>query len=941
MKKQFVLSFFGLFLLNLSVFGAGPWYVAKEDPNAADTLVEGRGTEALPFRTIQAALDNKDFEAGDTVYVKRGVYDEKMKVSTFSNYNMTNRVYVTKAVNLIAVDAKDETVIKGYLSPGDEADGMGKDSVRCMCFADSASGSVVKGFTFSGGRTTQDGGTTRANKRGGGVFYNGTDCGVTVVDCIFTDCRAVYGGAASGVVLIRCLVNACRGSCGAALDGGCAYASVIQWCSRRAGASSATADGIFAAATKNMTLVNCSILNNSSMGLFQIPSKHEGYALSAYNCILESNSDESDAGNTLEDCTTTESAACPGFQILSPMTDDYRPLADTLAIGLGKVEHVLALKELGVDEAYLKRDYENGEVDLGQTTLNAGAVQTPVAPRSAQVCFDADQVVDGRMLPKGAWLGSESWPVQYRVDPVVPEGETFYRFDRTKAGTFDGDRQPSSEYANLDGSVRIVPPPADVLAKQKYTAVYAKDEIWVDAAAEDASGTGSSGSPFKTIQDAVDAVSQDYTIIRVCPGDYKSGGHVWSNLMARVDFVTTQSKRPILLRAEEGPAVTAIWGAAGTTVDDDLPGCGEGAARCVLGTYAAVVQGFTLRDGHTLAGSEGTTYNTYGAATYQISSNFAQRFRVFDCVITNCVASDTLSYWTHTQRCRFVGNKAAYAVFRRGAHFADLVWNNVCNGDYLVVDSPYLYFCTFAENASSGTKTVGCWANGSHVFNSIFIGGAVTRSTDGVGNVVWTNGSTGSLDEHSKKVDPCLVDVPNGDCRPYCWSPALGWSKDDSTFYYFGGSDCTGGPLVFGSDGGISSGCYQSALPSGAITHYRNGSAVTNKIEFGEVLVKRIAPTEATHWWRGETSLYVGEMSVPWTGAGSLREFSASVDGAGTLSVLLNGETIGTVTAADGKKPFSFKPSDTGDTVRFAYSGEGCATLADFKSGAGLMLILR
>ena len=940
MNKLLVLSFFGVGLLNLSAFGAGPWYVAKEDPNASD---DNPGTEALPFRTIQAALDNKGFEEGDTVYVKRGVYDEKMKVSTFSNYNMTNRVYVTKTVNLIAVDAKDGTVIKGYLSPGDEVDGMGKDSVRCMCFADSASGSVVKGFTFSGGRTTQDGGTTRANKRGGGVFYNGTDYGVTVVDCVFTDCRAVYGGAASGVVLVRCLVNACRGSYGAALDGGCAYASVIQWCSRRAGASTATADGIFAAATKNMTLVNCSILNNSSMGLFQIPSKHEGNILSAYNCILESNSNESDAGNTLEDCTTTESAACSGFQILSPMTDDYRPLADTLAIGLGKVEHVLALKELGVDEAYLKRDYENEEVDLGQTTLNAGAVQTPVAPGSAQVCFDADQVVDGRMLPKGAWLGSESWPVQYRVDPVVPEGETFYRFDRTKAGTFDGDRQPSSEYASLGGSVRIVPPPADVLAKQKYTAVYAKEEIWVDAAAEDASGTGSSGSPFKTIQDAIDAVSQDYTIIRVRPGDYKSGGHVWSNLMARVDFVTTQSKRPILLRAEEGPAVTAIWGAAGTTVDDDLPGCGEGAARCVLGTYAAVVQGFTLRDGHTLAGSEGTTtHNTYGAATYQISSNFAQRFRVFDCVITNCVASDSLSYWTHTQRCRFVGNKAAGALFRRGAHFADLVWNNVCNGDYLVVDTPYLYFCTFAENASSGTKTVGCWANGAHVFNSIFIGGAVTRSTDGAGNAVWTNGSTGSLDEHSKKEDPCLVDVPNGDCRPYCWSPALRWSQDASTFYYFGGSDLTGGCLAFGSNGELSSGCYQSGLPSSAFFADRAGNVETNAVEIGGTLARTIPSATRPRWQKGTVTLLDGySFDVVWTDAGALREFAATVEGAGTLSVSVNGVMFGTATAADGTKSFSFRPSDDGDTVRFTYAGEGSATLAGFKSGAGLMLIFR
>jgi len=50
-----------------SAFAAGPWYVAKEDANAADALVDGRGTEALPFRTIQAALDNPDREAGDAV----------------------------------------------------------------------------------------------------------------------------------------------------------------------------------------------------------------------------------------------------------------------------------------------------------------------------------------------------------------------------------------------------------------------------------------------------------------------------------------------------------------------------------------------------------------------------------------------------------------------------------------------------------------------------------------------------------------------------------------------------------------------------------------------------------------------------------------------------------------------------------------------------------
>ena len=52
-----------------TLYAAGPWYVDVNDPNAADTLCEGRGTEALPFKTIQAALDNSSFEVGDTVYV--------------------------------------------------------------------------------------------------------------------------------------------------------------------------------------------------------------------------------------------------------------------------------------------------------------------------------------------------------------------------------------------------------------------------------------------------------------------------------------------------------------------------------------------------------------------------------------------------------------------------------------------------------------------------------------------------------------------------------------------------------------------------------------------------------------------------------------------------------------------------------------------------------
>ena len=99
-------------VLSTTAFATNTWYVAKEDPLAANTLDEGRGSEALPFRTIQAALDNPAFEAHDIVLVKRGDYDEGEHCLS-GDYHMTNRVYISKAVHLKAVDGRDVTRIVG------------------------------------------------------------------------------------------------------------------------------------------------------------------------------------------------------------------------------------------------------------------------------------------------------------------------------------------------------------------------------------------------------------------------------------------------------------------------------------------------------------------------------------------------------------------------------------------------------------------------------------------------------------------------------------------------------------------------------------------------------------------------------------------------------------------------------------------------------------
>ena len=44
-----VLAVFAVFAVTTAFAVGKSWWVAKNDPNAADTPVEGCGTEALPF----------------------------------------------------------------------------------------------------------------------------------------------------------------------------------------------------------------------------------------------------------------------------------------------------------------------------------------------------------------------------------------------------------------------------------------------------------------------------------------------------------------------------------------------------------------------------------------------------------------------------------------------------------------------------------------------------------------------------------------------------------------------------------------------------------------------------------------------------------------------------------------------------------------------------
>ncbi len=69
-----------LALLAASSAFAAQIFVAGSDPNADD---KNPGTEALPFQTIQAAVDKA--QAGDTIWVKQGLYEEELLPKSSGN----------------------------------------------------------------------------------------------------------------------------------------------------------------------------------------------------------------------------------------------------------------------------------------------------------------------------------------------------------------------------------------------------------------------------------------------------------------------------------------------------------------------------------------------------------------------------------------------------------------------------------------------------------------------------------------------------------------------------------------------------------------------------------------------------------------------------------------------------------------------------------------
>ncbi len=276
MNARFIFILFCLLLTTASSY-ATTHYV---DPNCASPVTPYTSW-AHAATNIQSAIDAGATFSGDTILVTNGIYQTGGR--TFGA--TSNRVYVSKSLNLQSVNGPGATIIRGYQIPGTT---NGSSAVRCIYLAD---GSTLSGFTLTNGATF--------NENAGGIYSAGSST-VVISNCVIAgnSARSDGGGAYQGT-FYNCVFsgNTTYGS----LGGGAAIYAGLNNCLLISNTSAAYGGGAYNGTMRNCTFVGNyattggggayggtfynSILYFNAIGA-NLPYGTNGYNVGIYNCCV-------------------------------------------------------------------------------------------------------------------------------------------------------------------------------------------------------------------------------------------------------------------------------------------------------------------------------------------------------------------------------------------------------------------------------------------------------------------------------------------------------------------------------------------------------------------------------------------------------------------------------------------------------------------------------
>lgn len=780
MKSRLIFAFACALTAVTASAAAKTWYVDDDWYEQG-----GDGTIDAPFGTIQEAIDAA--AKNDIIKVKPGTYNKGSVQNTNGTDSHNSRVVVSKVLTIESTDGAAVTHIVGAADP--TTGGTGTGAVRCMITTNAVTGAVVRGFTLRDGF----GGNAAAGQLRAGAYgqISASSSGgkyPCFESCVVSNCTANTYGAVHGGTWVRCLFTGNKTTRHSYDNPTTAYSANMAHC-----IIVANGDGLNDSAIHGCNLLNCTVVGNAGFGL-------GGSESSKFrNCVVCQNS-KGDINPGDKGPKDLAGCALGDFLVASPFFGDYRVVAGRAADGCGSYSYLDTDAPFTVPNGVsLLTDFNGAEI-VADTNgkIHAGAVQSSAAVTSGALVFVGPFTFGGKtVLSKYACLPAQAtaetvseWQVKPAETMEDASGNVTYLNRLDRSGGSD-----MCVFPDMNDVFTLMPPPVGVVCTNAF--VYSKG-LWVNSdpnVGSDTANNGSEGSPYETIQKAVD-VGGASTVIFVAPGTYRDGvtGEAGSGAptYGRNRLVVTPSG--IRIRSTGTAANTFLVGEA----DETTGGPGPNAVRCFRTKNTAVaLQGFTLSNGHAADSTVDTTNCRYGAAAYGTDGTAS----LLDCVIDGCHGSEDIVRNLRLYRCELKNNVSDNNSIHSNGGFEWGCWshdNTSKSGDYYgyVGSGAAAYRCTLVTDSETQNPL---FSRSATIYNTVALCGQQCKADmKQGGNVLWDFKYAIPEGLSCTIADPLLC--PGEPYAVSAASPVFGAGVSLTNFWEMATSDFDGQPIAWAGD---------------------------------------------------------------------------------------------------------------------------------------------